>query len=208
MVVPAKRKATYQDVVDAPENMVAEIIDGDLYLFNRPKAPHAHTASSLVGDLVPPFVRGKDGPGGWLIMMEPELHLGTDIVVPDIAGWRRDRLPAVPDDAYLTLAPDWIGEVLSRRTEGIDRTKKLLVYAAAGVQHAWLVSAPRRTLEILHLVDGRWSLIAAHIGDVRVRAEPFDAIELDLGAIWADLVPTGTRASEAAEAYESEFAEF
>ena len=202
MADPApKKKATYQDVLDAPEHKVAEIIDGDLYLSPRPAMPHSLAALAIGGELYPPFHRGRGGPGGWLILFEPELHIDENVVVPDIAGWRRDRLPSVPDVAYLTLAPDWICEVLSRSTERIDRSKKLRIYARAGVSHAWLVDPLKKSLEIFRLRDGMWVVVAVHFGDERVRAEPFDAIELDLAALWADVSPP-TKASEAAAAYD------
>ncbi len=125
-----------------------------------------------------------DGPGGWLIFIEPELHFGNDVLVPDLAGWRRERLPAVPNDAYSTLAPDWICEVLSPSTEYIDRSKKLRVYAREGVGHAWLVDPLKQTLEVLALATGGLEQIAEHQGDCNVRALPFDAVELELRSLW------------------------
>src|SRR5262245_18308797 len=173
---PVKRRATYQDVLDAPETVVAEIIGGELRLSPRPGAPHTH-ASSVLGMLLgPPFHFGSGGPGGWMIHDEPELLLGEDIVVPDLARCRRERMPEVPDVAYFTLPPVWVCEMLSKSTERMDRAEKLPIYAAAGVKHAWLGSAARRTLEVLRLHEGK--CVATYTGDVRVRAEPFDAIEL------------------------------
>jgi len=194
---PAKRRATYQDILDAPEHMVAEILNGELYLSPRPGAPHAAAHSALGFLLGPPFMFGNGGPGGWVILFEPELHLGQDVVVPDLAGWRCERMPQVPEDAAFTTPPDWVCEILSRSTETIDRAEKLPIYAEAGVKHAWLASAGRRTLEVLRLEQGKWLIVAIHRGDVRVRAEPFDAIELDLALLWANLPkPKPTRASE------------
>ena len=123
-------------------------------------------------------------PGGWLILDEPELHCGNDVLVPDLAGWRRERLPSTPNEPYLTLAPDWICEVLSPSTEAIDRTKKLAIYVREGVGHAWLLSPLRTTLEVLRREGRRWSVVATHEGDERVRAEPFEAIDLELKAVW------------------------
>ena len=114
------RRATYQDVLDAPPDKVAEVVDGTLYIFHRPAAPHTLAASALGGIVSPHFHHGRGGPGGWWILDEPELHLGEDIVVPDIAGWRRERMPVYPDTAYFTLAPDWICEVLSPSTRKLD----------------------------------------------------------------------------------------
>ena len=104
----ARGRATYQDVIDAPAHRVAEIVDGTLYTHPRPAPPHTIASSVLVGELNPPFHRGRGGPGGWWILNEPELHLGEDILVPDLAGWRRERMPEPPDTAYFSVAPDWV----------------------------------------------------------------------------------------------------
>jgi Uma2 family endonuclease len=203
MADPAKRRATYQDVLDAPEHMVAEIIAGELRLSPRPGGPHT-AATSRLGQLVGgPFDLGNSGPGGWIILDEPELHLGDEIVVPDLAGWREARLPAVPNDAFFTLAPDWVCEALSRSTAVNDRAEKLPIYARAGIKHVWFVDALQRTLEILRAHEGSWFIVAVHHGDVRVHAEPFVAVELDLSLLWARLSPPPrrSRASEPADEY-------
>jgi Uma2 family endonuclease len=202
MAEPARRRATYQDVLDAPAHKVAEIINGELRLSPRPRAGHQSVSSNLGIELGWPFGRGKGGPGGWLFLDELELHFGDDIVVPDIAGWRRERLPVVDGDAaYLTLPPDWLCEVLSPSTETWDRADKLPVYAVAGVGHVWLINPRQRTLEVLRLHEGKWLTLAVHRDDQRVRAEPFDAIELDLAVLWADLSSGPLRASEGAAQY-------
>lgn len=191
MADPAKRSATYEDVLNAPEHMVAEIIDGELYLQPRPAKPHAVAASALGEELGPPFKRGRGGPGGWIILYEPEVHLGGDVLVPDLAGWRRERMPFMTTaEAYFTLAPDWVCEVLSPSTAVKDRAKKLPIYAREGVRHVWLVDPLQRTLDVLRLQDRNWLIVAVHEGNARVRAEPFDAIELELGVLWADVVLT------------------
>jgi hypothetical protein len=179
-----KRRATYQDVIDSPEHTVAEIIGGELRLSNRPRSPAIAVASSISDELGPPFKRGRGGPGGWLILNEPELHLGEDIVVPDLAGWRRERMSVVPDAAFITVPPDWICEVLSRSTEKTDRTEKMPIYASFGVSYAWLVHPRRRTLEAFRLHEGKWLAIAVYKDTDRARIEPFDAIELDLAVLW------------------------
>jgi Uma2 family endonuclease len=152
MTKPLKKDATYEDLCAVPENFVAEILEGELYAFPRPAIPHAHAASVLGAELGGPFHRGRHGPGGWLILDEPELHFGADVLVLDIAGWRRERLPTPPPVAHLTLAPDWLCEVLSPSTESVDRTKKLKIYAREGVEHVWLVNPVLQTFEIL-----RWA---------------------------------------------------
>src|SRR5258706_15825319 len=132
-----RKRATYDDLVKVPENMVAELIDGDLYAWPRPAGPHARFSSALGMDIGPPYDRGKGGPGGWWILYEPELHLGPNIVVPDLAGWRRERMPQLPPaaDPFFSLAPDWVCEVLSPSTVSIDRVKKKHVYTRENVQH-------------------------------------------------------------------------
>ena len=176
-------------MLDAPENMVAEVVDGDLSLSPRPAPAHASATMALSGELVPAFGRrGGGGPGGWLFLVEPELHLGLQphILVPDLAAWRRERLAAVSrKEAFIELPPDWICEVLSPLTARLDRTRKLGVYAEFGVGHAWLIDPLARTLEVLRLEAGRWVLLGAHGGDARVRAEPFEALELGLAELWA-----------------------
>jgi Uma2 family endonuclease len=184
MSTPLKKDATYDDLCAVPENFVAEILGGELYASPRPGLLHAHAASVLGAELGGPFHRGRQGPGGWLLLDEPELHLNADVLVPDIAGWRRERLPTIPAAAHLTLPPDWLCEVLSPSTETIDRVKKLEIYAREGVGYVWLLNPVLQTLEVLHLEKQRWSLLAAHEGSTLVRAEPFDAIELELGALW------------------------
>lgn len=193
MVASAPKKATYEDVLAAPPHKVAEVLAGELYLFPRPAAPHASASSVLVGELGPPFGRGRGGPGGWIVLAEPELHLGEDILVPDLAGWRRSRMPLIPNDTvYFTLAPDWICEVLSPSTHRVDRMRKLPIYARERVAHAWLVDPIARTLEVLRLENERWTILATHGDDEVVHAEPFDAIALELSVLWADIAPAET----------------
>jgi len=179
------KRATYEDVLSAPENKVAEILDGELFLSPRPAPRHSVACSELYGALVP-FGDGHDGPGGWRILFEPELHFAEDVIVPDLAGWRRERMPAIPDTAFFTLVPDWVCELLSPSTERIDRGRKLRIYAEARVAHAWLVNPTERTLEVLRLRDGAWTIVAVCTGSDTVRVEPFDAIELPLGRLWVD----------------------
>jgi Uma2 family endonuclease len=179
---PLKKNATYADLRRVPENYVAEMFDGELYASPRPAVPHARAATKLAAKLDDPF--DFDGPGGWILLVEPELHFGNDVLAPDVAGWRRERLPKLPSDAYLTLAPDWVCEVLSASTEAIDRNQKLRIYAREDVAHAWLVDPPRQTLEVLALEAGRFAAVAEHQGTVSVRARPFDAIALELRALW------------------------
>ena len=179
-----KSNATYEDLVEVPDNLVAEIVDGNLHTSPRPAMPHALAATALGYVLGNPFHDGIGGPGGWLILDEPELHLGEDVVVPDIAGWRRERMADVPQAPWTSLAPDWICEVASPSTERLDRVEKLRIYAREGVTHAWLVNPLSRTLEVFRREGAAWMLVGAHGGEGVVRVEPFDAIEWELGRLW------------------------
>jgi Uma2 family endonuclease len=184
MADPARKRATYEDVLAAAPNLVAEVIFGTLCTQPRPAGPHTRAASVLGMDVGGAFDRGRGGPGGWVILDEAELHLGDDILVPDIAGWRRERMPEPPATAFIGLAPDWIGEVLSPSTEAIDRSEKMAIYAREGVRHAWLVQPVARTLEVYRLQGSAWLVVGVWRDSAVVRAEPFDAIELDLEALW------------------------
>jgi hypothetical protein len=180
-------KATYQDVLDAPEHMVAEVLAGVLHLHPRPAGPHTIAAGATFSQIHFPFHLAKGGPGGWAIAAEPELHLDHDILVPDIAGWRHSTMDHMPDDlVFFEIRPDWICEVLSPSTERIDRTIKLPIYARAGVEHAWLVDPRGHTLEVLQRENAglSWTTIETFRDDQQVRAQPFEAIEFDLGVLW------------------------
>lgn len=178
------RRATYQDVLDAPAHMVAEIIHGTLYTHPRPAPRHAIASSTLGGELYSPFHRGQGGPGGWWILDEPELHLGEQILVPDLAGWRREHMPELPDTAYFAVAPDWVCEVLSHSTRRVDLIEKRPIYAREGVPHLWLIEPIDRTLEAFELRDGQWLLIASAKDDDAVAIPPFEAVTFSLGVLW------------------------
>lgn len=178
------RPATYADIEALPPNQIGEIVRGVLYANPRPASPHVLASSALGEELGPPFKRGQGGPGGWVILDEPELHLRDDVLVPDLAGWRRERMPEVPNTVGFTLAPDWVCEVLSPSTSKLDRAEKLPVYAREKVTHVWLVDPLEQYLEILWLDGETYRIVGTHAENARVRAEPFDAIELDLSVLW------------------------
>jgi Uma2 family endonuclease len=186
-----RRPATYEDLLAVPDHLVAEILDGELYTTPRPAPRHAAASSGVGGLLWGPFDSGRGGPGGWRILFEPELHLARDIAVPDVAGWRRERLPRLPDEAFFTLAPDWACEVLSPSTAAMDRVTKLRIYARERVSHVWLIDPIARTLEVLRLEDRRWSIVGTWAGGATLRAEPFEAVEIDLTLLWNDPPPGG-----------------
>ena len=189
--LPPPGRATYADLEAVPANKVAELIRGTLYVMPRPASPHAF-ASSRLGRRLGPFDDDPSGPGGWWILDEPELHFpdptevgAIDALVPDLAGWRRERMPKMLRVAAFTLAPDWICEVLSSSTEDHDRAVKMPVYAREGVRHAWLIDPIANTLEVYTLdASRRWSEPVIHQGEDVVRAAPFDAIGLGLSALW------------------------
>lgn len=188
-MAPAKKPATYADVEALPEHLIGEIIDGELIVSPRPRPSHARVEAGISADLVGPFDRGSGGPGGWWILPEPELRLESHVLVPDVAGWRRERLPALPETAFIELTPDWVCEVLSPSTAKIDRTRKVGVYGAQGVEHLWLVDPASRILEVYRRTDRTWLIAGIYADDARARIEPFTEIELDLGAWWLPRPP-------------------
>lgn len=185
----APRRATYDDLLAVPDHLVAEILDGELIVSPRPAARHA-VAGSAIGSVVFDRFNGPPGrpeaPGGWCVLFEPELHLDADVLVPDVAAWRRTRMPSVPDVAAFTLPPDWVCEVLSPRTASIDRSRKMPIYAREGVRHLWLVDPRVRTLEVYQLEAGKWVVVHTYAGDDPVRAEPFETLALDVQRWWVE----------------------
>jgi Uma2 family endonuclease len=190
MAEPAKRRATYADLEAVPPHLVAEIIHGALVTHPRPSPRHGFAANALSASLTRSHQWGDGGPGGWIFIVEPELHLGNDIVVPDIAGWRRDRLPVLPETAYFETPPDWVCEVLSNTTERYDRNSKRTIYARAQLPHLWLLDPRSNLLEVFQLAAGQWLLIATFSGNDDVRAPPFDASAFPLGLLWPSTPPT------------------
>lgn len=185
MGAPVKRRATYEDLLAVPKHLVAEIIQGVLVTMPRPAPRHAWASSALGGELHGPFMRGRGGPGGWILLDEPELHLGSDVLVPDIAGWRRERMPELPEASAFELAPDWVCEVLSPSTTATDRAEKMPIYAREEVEHVWLLDPNARTLEVYGLDQGRWMVLGTWRDDAKVHAPPFGELELDLSSLWA-----------------------
>lgn len=187
---PGLRPDVVAGYLQAPETMVAEVMDGELFVMPRPRRQHAHAATRLLRRLGPFHDPIGDNPGGWVILVEPELHLGSkpDIVVPELAGWRRERVPAdfLADDApaHVDLPPDWVCEVISERTQAQDRGKKRRIYRRERVGHYWLADPRDQTIEVYRLDNGRWVEVDTYEGDAAVRAEPFESIELDLAAVW------------------------
>jgi Uma2 family endonuclease len=190
MASAARKLATYDDVLRAPEHTIVEVIDGDLYTQPRPASRHALASTYLGADLTLPFGRGRGGPGGWVLLNEPELHLGAQphILVPDIAGWRRERMPLIEDGPFCELAPDWVCEVLSPSTAAFDRGRKADVYLEVGVKYLWLVDAETPQIEAFEAVDGRWLRLGAY-RETGACIVPFDAVPLDVPSIIEGVAP-------------------
>ncbi|HET8798082.1 MAG TPA: Uma2 family endonuclease [Thermoanaerobaculia bacterium] len=182
MPAHVRERATYEDLLKVPDTMVAELIDGELFASPRPALPHADAVTELTSTLR--HEHGPRGRGTWHILFEPELHLGADVLVPDIAGWRTERLPQVPRASAISIPPDWICEALSRSTARMDRERKLPAYARHGVASAWVVDLDLQYLEVKELRGGAWTDVATFGGDAKVRTPPFDEIEIDLTLIW------------------------
>jgi Uma2 family endonuclease len=180
----SREPATYEDILALPEHLVGEIIDGELIVSPRPTPRHVLAASSLGDELVGPFQKGRGGPGGWWILDEPELHLEAQVLVPDLAGWRRERLPRLPDTAFFETSPDWVCEVLSPGTALVDRTRKLHLYRANRVGTFWMIDPSARTLEVYRLQGDDWLVVLTAGGEAKVRAQPFEAVEIDLAGLW------------------------
>jgi Uma2 family endonuclease len=180
------RPTLYEQLEALPEGLIGEILDGQLYTQPRPSGRHGVAASSLGGELYGPFQKGKGGPGGWWIIDEPELHFihNTEVEVPDLAGWRRERMPSPPEGHRFEVVPDWVCEILSSSTESRDREIKMPIYARYGVAFAWLVDPLKRTLEAYLLDDGSWRAIGHFAGNDRVTIAPFEAVAIDLPALW------------------------
>jgi Uma2 family endonuclease len=186
LVLPLGRPATWEDLERSPAGMVGEIIHGELVMKPRPAMPHGVAATNLGGILSGPFRLGTGGPGGWVFVSEPYIRFGEDVRAPDLAGWRRERWVGIPRRGPIPVMPDWIGEVLSRSTEAEDRTVKMPLYARAQVGHVWLLNPEPAMLEVYRREGPSWLLVASHARPGRVRAEPFDAVELDLTPVWED----------------------
>ena len=187
MSEPAKKKAVYDDLYSIPENMTGEIINGELIATPRPSQKHVHTASTLDKKIGSPYQLGEGGgPGGRVILVEPEVKLGDDVVVPDLAGWKKERYPRTGETNWISITPDWVCEVLSPGPMRLDRVKKMPLYGQYGVPHFWLIDPVAKTLEVFRLESGRWSLLGAFSEDEKVRVEPFQEIEIDLSVLWLE----------------------
>ncbi len=184
MADTAFRRASYQDILDLPEGMVGEFITAALYSHPRPGIAYARAAWKLPGKIGGPFDRDETGPGGWIVLAEPELHLGEDIAGPDMAGWKRARYPVVANDACPFVAPDWVCEILSPSTAQKDRALKADLYAKQGVSWMWFLDPQLKTLEAYRNLNGQWLQLAVPKEGDEVKVEPFDTAPFKLDALW------------------------
>jgi Uma2 family endonuclease len=184
MSAPAKKRATYEDLNGIPENMTGEIIDGELWVTPRPSREHVNASSSVGYKIGPPYQFGEGGPGGWIILIESEIKLGENILVPDLAGWRKERFPVGEEHNWISVAPNWVCEVLSPGTLRKDRVTKMSFYLEHAIAYYWLIDPAARTLEVLRFEDGKWVIAGVYEEDDRMRAEPFQEIEINLGDLW------------------------
>jgi Uma2 family endonuclease len=196
MTGPARRIATYDDVLAAPEGMTAEILNGELHLSPRPGVPHQLTASSMGADVLVRFARERGGPGGWSVLRRVELHLGEHdprsvVAVPDLSGWRKERMPQPPLTAAVQLSPDWVCEILSPGAANArrDRVLKADAYHRAGVQWMWIVDPVVRTIEVMERTDAGWLRVHTHDGDGEARLPPFEAVAFDTAPWWPPPAP-------------------
>jgi len=200
-VAAALERDLYAELEALPEHLVGEIIGGELLAQPRPAAPHALASSGLGADLYGAFQRGRGGPGGWWIIDEPELHFvrDTEILVPDIAGWRRERMPTMPKDQRFEVVPDWVCEILSPATARKDRVIKMPIYARFGVAFLWLMDPVARTLETFSLDNGRWVVTGQFKDDDLVAMAPFEELEIELESLWVPAPETENRAQAGTE---------
>jgi Uma2 family endonuclease len=185
MVDPVRKPPTRADLDALPAHIKGEIIEGVLYTMTRPRGRHQRTTLAIGSELRGPFDEGRDGPGGWWIIPEPGIELpNTPEISPDLAGWRRTRLPDIPEDAPITVVPDWVCEILSPTTRRHDLLVKKPYYASVGVPHHWLIDLPARTLLVYRLESGRWVELGVYSEQRDARIVPFEEVTLDIARWW------------------------
>lgn len=183
----AQSPATYADIEALPPHVVGEIINGVLYSQPRPSNEHGFAYTSLTDEIVGPYQKGRGGPGGWLFLAEPQLRLGPHELVPDICGWRKDRMPRLPRTKLVdNIVPNWVCEFLSDSTEKRDRGEKRTLYANYGVDHVWLVDPRVRSVEVFQRLERQWLAVGYFTDTEKMAAPPFEAITIDLSFLWPD----------------------
>jgi Uma2 family endonuclease len=187
MSTPAPKLATYGDLLALPSDVRAEVLAGEIVTSPAPLPRHSHVQGSARRFIGGPFQDddGRGGPGGWWIFVEVDVALGRhDIVRPDLAGWRKERLPRPGPTRPIEVAPDWVCEILSRTTAARDRVQKRNLYARAGVPFYWLIDPEARVLEALALREGGWVETGVFDETSLARIPPFDAIELEVSRLF------------------------
>jgi Uma2 family endonuclease len=188
---PALRPTLYEQLEALPEGLTGEILNGQVHTQPRPSGPHARVASRFARTIGRSYDDGIDGPGGWWIFVKPEVHFRRDVevAVPDLAGWRRERMPHPPRDQRFEVVPDWVCEILSPSTASKDRQVKMPLYASYAVAFVWLVDPQARTLEAYELLDGDWQKFGRFTDADQVAVPPFEAVMIDLDGLW---LPAGS----------------
>ncbi|MDP2106255.1 MAG: Uma2 family endonuclease [Desulfobulbaceae bacterium] len=186
MTEPARARAAYDDLYSIPENMIGEIIDGELIVSPRPSRRHSDATLSLGSAILPPYKLGKGGPGGWIILVEPEIAFGEDLFVPDLAGWKKERFPETEDHNWIEIVPDWVCEIVSPGTARIDRVKKTNIYGQHRVPYYWIIDPIIKTLEVLKNEAGRWLIIGTYAENDKIHDEPFQEVEINLSDLWLE----------------------
>jgi Uma2 family endonuclease len=190
---PSRTAPTLADLDALPPGIVGEIIEGALYTMTKPRARHQRTGTGIGSDLRGPFDLGRGGPGGWWIIAEPGIELPNDTkeISPDVAGWRRERMPELPVDEPIRVVPDWVSEILSKNTRRHDLLVKMPYYARVGVAYAWIVDLEARVLTAQRLESGRWLTIGTYSDETEARIEPFDAVPLNVADWWPPATSEG-----------------
>lgn len=184
---PAKKVVTYSDLYDIPANTTGEIINGELIVTPRPSRKHVYATSALDKRIGPPYQFGEGGgPGGWIILIEPEIGFGENILVPDLAGWKEERYPQEEPHNWISVAPDWVCEVVSPATQRIDKIEKMPIYARHEVPYLWLINPVAKTLDVFRLKAGEWVVSGLYAEGAKMRAEPFIEIEINLDDLWQE----------------------
>jgi Uma2 family endonuclease len=184
-MTPARKHPTLADLEALPANIKGEIIEGVLYTMTRPRGRHQNITGALIDALRGPFQRGRGGPGGWWILPEPGIELpSTPEISPDVSGWRRERMPVLPDDASIAIVPDWVCEILSPSNRRHDMLVKKPYYARVGVAYHWLIDVADRTLTAYQLKSGCWVELAVHGDEHEARVAPFSEVALDIATWW------------------------
>jgi len=191
---PSTKPPTLADLDALPPGIVGEIIDGVLYTMTKPRMRHQRTGTGISADLRGPFDLGRGGPGGWWIVTEPGIELpNTPEISPDVAGWRRERMPEMPGDEPIRVVPDWVCEILSKNTRRHDQVVKMPYYAKIGVAYAWVADAEARVLVAYRLESGAWRVIGTYSNETEARIEPFDTVPVNVADWWPPVAPESSR---------------